>query len=437
MFSVAYVLDGAPKATRPVAFVWNGGPGSSSMWLHLGAFGPYRVDMPDARSAAIPARLVPNDGTLLGATDLVFVDAPGTGYSRIAGKGKPEQFYGIDEDARAFTQFIQRWLTANGRWASPKVLIGESYGTTRASNVANRLQTAGVGLNGVALISSALDLSALDPAPVGQDLSNLSFLPTEAAVAWYHDLIPGGRPASLEAFVNEARTFAFGPYATALLQGNRLDAATRRSVIAQLHRFIGLDEGYIDRADLRIDPARFEAELQRSRGLLTGRLDGRYASVALDRNADSPQWDPTDIVITPAFTTAFNTYVREDLKFDTDAPYKGTNYGEVGSAFHFYRTGTASSEAGYNVPGAPSVVGDLQRALATNPRLQVFAANGYYDLATPFFGTELLLAHMDAGSRARVHYGYYPSGHMIYLEPRSRTGLRADLDRFIRDAAAR
>ncbi len=396
MFSVAYTLDGAREATRPVAFLWNGGPGSSSLWLHMGSFAPLVVRTNDTGTVAVPSVLVPNDGSLFGSTDLVFIDAPGTGFSRVGGKGKTADFYGLDQDARAFTQFIERWLTAHGRWGSPKFLIGESYGTIRAANVADRLQSAGVGLNGVVLISSVLDENTLDPAPPGEDLSNVKYLPSEAAVAWYQNALPGQRPAQLEPFLDEVRRFAAGPYASALLQGANLDPATRRAIVAQLHRYLGLDESYLDRADLRVDPGRFEKELLRSRGRVTGRLDGRFVGYDIDRNSDSPAYDPVlDASIQAAFVSAFNRYVREDLKYREDLRYLPFNYAEVANAWNFKRD---ANDVGIGVQ-VPDVISDLAQALTRNPGLRVFSANGYYDLATPFFGTELDLAHLGIDPR--------------------------------------
>ncbi len=437
VFSVAYLLDGAAQARRPVAFLWNGGPGSSSLWLHMGSFGPLRVATNGTGTIVPPARLVPNDGTLLDATDLVFIDAPGTGYSRIGAKGKKEEFYGVDQDARAFTQFIERWLTAHDRWGSPKFLIGESYGTTRAANVVDRLQIDGVGVNGVVLVSSALNLAALDPALPGDELTNVSFLPTEAAVAWYHDALPAPRPPRLAAFLDEVRAYARGAYASALLRGDELDAAARRDVVAQLHRYTGLDEAYIDRADLRIDPTRFEKELLRGRRQLTGRLDGRFTGYDLDRNADSPAYDPTlDAGIADAFVSEFNRYVRDDLHFRSDDRYLPFNYREVGPAWNLTRDAT---DVGLSSVTLPNVLPDLAQALTRNPALRVFSANGYYDLATPFFGTEKDLHHLgiDPALRSHVAFGYYESGHMIYLENAARRALRGDLEAFIRDALAR
>jgi carboxypeptidase C (cathepsin A) len=437
MFSVAYVLDGVPPAQRPVAFVWNGGPGSSSLWLHLGAFAPLRVAIDGTGPVVPPGRLVPSDGTLLATTDLVFIDAPGTGYSRIGAKGKKEEFYGIDGDARAFTQFIERWLTDHDRWGSPKFLIGESYGTNRAANVVDRLQTDGVGINGVVLVSSALNLAALDPALPGDEMSNVAFVPSEAAVAWYHDALPDGRPADLPQFLAQVREFARGPYATALLRGDALDDATRREIIAQLHRFTGLDAAYIDRADLRIDPTRFEKELLRGGRRLTGRLDGRFTGYDLDRNADSPAYDPTlDAGIAGAFVSEFNRYVRDELHFRTDDRYLATNYAEVGSAWNLTRD---AADVGLGNVQFPNVLPDLAQALTRNPALRVFSANGYFDLATPFFGTEKDLHHLglDPALRSHISFGYYASGHMIYLESAARRALRADIEAFMRGALAR
>jgi carboxypeptidase C (cathepsin A) len=435
VFSVAYTLEGASHRTRPVAFLWNGGPGSSSLWLHMGSFAPVRVATNGTGAIVPPSRLVDNvDGTLLGSTDLVFIDAPGTGYSRLVGKAKKEQFYGVDQDARAFTQFIERWLTANDRWGSPKLLIGESYGTTRAANVVDRLQVDGVSVNGVVLISSALDLSSLDPALPGDDASNISFLPTEAAVAWYHDALPGPKPPALEPFLDRVRAFSGGPYATALLRGDALDVATRHELAAQLHGFIGLDQAYIERANLRVDPSRFEMELQRSSGRITGRLDGRFNGYDTDRNADSPSYDPTlDASIQDAFVSEFNRYIRDDLGFKTEDRYLATNYGDVGSAWNLTRD---AGDVGLGNVQLPNVLPDLAQALTRNPALRVFSANGYYDLATPFFGTELALHHLgiDPALRDHVTFGYYPSGHMIYLEAASRRKLRGDIENFIASA---
>ncbi len=431
MFSVSYRLEGPASNARPIAFIWNGGPGSSSVWLHMGAFAPVRVLTSNTSPVAPPGVLSENEDTLLPATDLVFVDAPGTGFGRLVGKSTKDDYYGVDQDARAFTDFIVRWLTENGRWGSPKYLIGESYGTARAANVVNRLQEAGVGVNGVVLISSALDLTALDPAQPGDDRSCIAFLPSEAAVAWYHEALPNGRTGTLESFLTQVRTFAGGAYATALLRGDTLPAADRARLAQQLHAYLGLDTTYIERANLRIEPAHFEKELLRGRGSVTGRLDGRFLGADLDANNDSPSYDPTlDATIGAAFTGQFNRYVRDDLRFTDDDTYLATNYPEIGIAWKFSRDTTDPEVASFS----PNVLPDLARALTKNPTLRIFSANGWFDLATPFYGTELALRHLGIAPELQPHitFGYYPSGHMVYLDGASRHQLRMDITSFIK-----
>ena len=430
VFSVAYTADGADPRTRPVTFMWNGGPGSSSMWLHMGSYAPVHVDVPSNGVAPRPdAPLVANPDSLIDTSDLVFIDAIGTGYSRVTGKGDGKMFFGIDEDAKAFTSFIRDWLSENNRWSSPKFLFGESYGTTRAANVVNRLQNAGVGVDGVVLLSSVLDYNALDNGQgPGEDQQYVSFLPTEAAVAWYHHKA-AGNPPDLARFLDDVRAFAGGPYAQALMRGDQLDAATRSGIVAKLHAYTGLDPSYIDRANLRIDPARFEHELLHATGELTGRLDGRYQGYEEDRTGDSASYDPTsDDTLSDAFMSDFSQYVRNDLGYRADRPYLGTNYPVVGEHWNFRRLD--------HRPVAPNVASDLRNALIKNPYLHVFAANGYFDLATPFYGTEYTLAHLGLPPALRPHitYGYYPSGHMVYLNGEARHAFKTDLVRFYREA---
>ena len=432
VFSVSYTADGESARTRPVTFVWNGGPGSSTMWLHMASYAPVRVAAPSNAVAPPPGTpLAPNPDSLIDTTDLVFIDAVGTGYSQITGKGTPKTFFGIDEDARTFDLFIRTWVTDNDRWASPKFLFGESYGTMRAATVVDRLQRDGMAINGVVLLSSVIDYNALDnDQGPGEDYGYVSFLPTEAAVAWYHHKA-AGNPPDLARFVDEVRAFALGPYADALMRGDALDAATRRAVVAKLHAYTGLDEAYIDRANLRIDPSRFEHALQAGAGLATGRLDGRYQGPELDRTADASSYDPTsDDLLTDAMVGAFSRYVRDDLGYRVDRPYLGTNYGVVGAHWNFRRTGSIV---------APNSARDLRSALTKNPYLRIFSANGYYDLATPFFGTEYTLNHLglDAALRSHIEYGFYPSGHMVYLNDESRRAMKADLVRFYREAVGR
>lgn len=432
VFSVAYTADGADPRTRPVTFFWNGGPGSSTVWLHVGSFGPFRVAVPSNAAQPAPGTpLLPNGDSLLDTTDLVFVDAVGTGYSRVVGKGTPQMFFGVDEDARAFDEFIRAWVTENERWPSPKFLFGESYGTTRAANVVNLLQQHGMAVNGVILLSSVLDYNAIDneQAP-GEDYPYFAFLPTEAAVAWYHHALPNA-PPNLPVFLDEVRGFAGGPYADALMRGDALDLPTRRAIVAKLHAYTGLDESYIDRADLRIDPTRFEQQLLQARGETTGRLDGRYIGPDLDRTADEPRYDPTsDDALTDAYVAQFNRYVRTDLNYRDERPYLPTNYDVVNRHWNFRRAHSLL---------APSVVRDLRDAMTKNPYLRVFSANGYYDLATPFFGTEYMLGHLGLAPNLRSHieYGFYRSGHMVYLNTEALHAFKADLVRFYREATGR
>jgi carboxypeptidase C (cathepsin A) len=429
VFYVAYTADRTDARKRPVTFFWNGGPGSSTIWLHMGSFAPVRVQVP--KNAAQPGPnppLVDNESSLLDVSDLVFVDAVGTGWSTVVARGKTADYYGVDEDAKAFTQFIKRWSTTNKRWESPKYLFGESYGTTRAANVANLLQTDGMAISGIILLSSALSYNFL---PIGQgpgeDYVYIGYLPTEAAVAWYHKKA-ANNPPDLARYVAEVRAFAGGPYAQALMRGDSLDTATRNQIIAKLHAYTGLSETYIDRANLRINPNRFEQELLRNEGRNVGRFDARYIGDAIDRNAAFPDYDPSDTMTSAAFVTAFNHYAHDILHYKDDRPYDVLDYG-VNGAWKYQR-GEDSN--------APSVVADLQAAVVQNPYLHVLSANGYYDLATGFYGTEYLLNHMglNAAQRKRLHYAYFPSGHEVYLNHDALVSFKRELVNFYRASGA-
>jgi carboxypeptidase C (cathepsin A) len=430
MFYVAYTADGADARKRPVTFFWNGGPGSSTIWLHMGSFAPVRVQVPkNATQPGLNPPLVDNESSLLDASDLVFVDAVGTGWSTLVARGKATDYYGVDEDAKAFTQFIERWATRNGRWQSPKFLFGESYGTTRAANVVNLLQTAGMAVNGVVLLSSALDYNFL---PIrngpGEDYAYIGYLPTEAAVAWYHHKA-AGNPPDLARFVAEVRAFAGGPYAAALLRGDNLDPATRVQIVAKLHAYTGLSEKYIEAANLRINPNRFGEELLRAEGRNVGRYDGRYSGDESDPNGTFPSYDPSDTMTSAAFVTAFNHYAHDVLKYRDERPYDVLDLG-VNNAWKYMRGQDAS---------AVSTVPDLKAAITQNPSLHVLSANGYFDLATGFYGTEYLLNHLGltAEQRKRLHYSYYASGHEVYLNHDALVQFKADLLQFYRDAGAR
>jgi len=430
VFYVAYTEEGAAPERRPITFLYNGGPGSSSIWLHMGSVGPKRVQTPGASAApAAPFTLTDNPYTLLDKSDLVFVDAVGTGFSRVVGRGQGKDFWGVDEDARAYGQFIQTYLSRNGRWNSPKFLFGESYGTTRSANLVNYLQNRGTAFNGVVLLSTVLNFTMLGAQTGGAEYSYVAFLPTEAAAAWYHNRLPN-RPADLSSFLQTVREFAAGEYASALMQGDRLDQARYNAVAAKLHAFTGLSESYIRESNLRIPPDRFEKELFRAQGQTVGRLDARFLGYDLDVAADSPEYDPSDVGMSGAYVGAFNDYVRKELHFTTDQEYRPTNYGVVNRSWNWNR-GSRSSRA------ATDVSADLKEALTKNPHLLVFSANGYYDVATPFFGTEYTLTHLGLPAELQRHirYGYYESGHMVYLNTDALAKMKADLASFY-DAAA-
>jgi carboxypeptidase C (cathepsin A) len=430
VFFVAYTADRSVAKQRPVTFLWNGGPGSSTIWLHMGSFGPLRVAVPkDGTQPPPTAPLVANESSLLDTSDLVFVDAVGTGWSRIVANAKPSDFFGVDEDAKAFAQFIERWTTVNSRWESPKFLFGESYGTTRAANVVNVLQNDGMAVDGVVLLSSALDYNFL---PIGQGPGNdyvyIGFLPTEAAVAWYHHKV-AGKPRDLGRFVAEVRAFAGGPYAQALMMGDALDARTRAQIVARLHAYTGLSADYIERAELRINPNRFREELLRSEERSVGRYDGRYAGHEIDPNGTVPSHDFSDTMTAAAYVAAFNHYAHDVLRYGEDRPYEVLSR-QVNRSWKYQRGDDAN---------AVSVVADLRSAIAQNPYLHVLSANGYYDLATGFYGTEYLLHHMDLSpaERRRVTFAYFASGHEVYLNHDALVQFKADLVRFYRDAVPR
>ncbi|HEX7964373.1 MAG TPA: peptidase S10 [Gammaproteobacteria bacterium] len=427
MFYVAYT---AGDGKRPVTFVFNGGPGSSSMWLHMGSFAPVRIVTPDAAfTAPAPYQLAPNAYSLLDKTDLVFVDAIGTGFSRIAGKGEGKDFYGVDQDVSAFGRFIQRYIGVNGRWNSPKFLLGESYGTTRAAGLSLWLENKGIALNGVVLVSSWLDPYVDFFGPVyAVDEPYELYLPTMAATAWYHKKVPGA-PKDLAAFVQQARDFALGEYATALSKGDRLSPAERQAVAQKLAGFTGLSADFIMKARLRVTPDRFQKELLRDEARVTGRLDARFLGIDHDSAGESPENDAASSAFGPAIVAAFNNYVRTQLNYGQDLTYRPTSY-EVGNDWDW----------GHSVDGnkAPlfDVAEDLRAAMSQDPHLLVFSANGYYDFATPFFETEYTLDHMglDDSLRKNLRYGYYEAGHMMYMHEPALKQMKSDLAKFYDDA---
>ena len=434
MFYVAYTADGANPSQRPVTFAFNGGPGSASLWLHMGSFGPMRVETPDAQSAApAPYRLVENAQSLLDRTDLVFVDAIGTGFSRMLGKAEGKDFYGTDQDVAAFGQFIERWLSVNDRWNSPKFLLGESYGTTRGAALLAHLERNGIAFNGAIFISSYLNAwDDFNGPPFSNDRAYELYLPTMAAAAWYHKKLDP-MPGELAPFLDEVRVFALGDYARALEKGNRLDEPTRQAIAAKLHRYTGLPIAFLLNSNLRIDPNRFEKELLRSDRRTVGRLDARYRGIDHDAAGETPEYDAASAAFSAAFTATFNAYVRGTLGYKTDDLYKPTNYEDVGKEWDDrHKTGGTRSPM-------PDVAEDLRAVMSMNPHLRIFSANGYFDFATPFFETEYTVGHMglDPTLEKNIVFGYYPSGHMIYLNEASRKQMKEDLARFYDETTTR
>jgi carboxypeptidase C (cathepsin A) len=429
MYAIAYTrTDVKDLTTRPVSFFYNGGPGSASMWLHMGAFGPRRVSTPDGVfTAPAPYKLVDNSESLIDKTDMVFIDAMGTGYSHIIGKGKPSDFNGIDEDMDSFGQFINSYINRNDRWNSPKFLMGESYGTFRSAALGNYLQNRySMHLNGIVLISSVLDLSSITFGD-GDDRVYQYYLPSYAAVAWYHKALKN-RPANLEAFVEEARQYARGDYAAALFKGDRITSAEAAVVAKKLAYFTGLPEDYLVKAHLRVTLGQFNVELLRDRGLTAGRIDARFTGYTQDLLSENAQGDPEGPAVGGAFTALLNEYNHDELKFGADQTYNNTSNGFGGWNWTRGRGGR-----GGGFPGAPNVSGDLAQAMITNPHLLVEVENGYYDMATPFFATEFTMDHLDLPDALKDHVQnkYYESGHMIYLNDASRVKLHNNIAAFV------
>jgi carboxypeptidase C (cathepsin A) len=434
MYAIAYRRsDVKDLTTRPISFFYNGGPGSASMWLHMGAFGPRRVSTPDGVfTAPAPYKLVDNTESLIDKTDMVFIDAMGTGYSHLVGKGKPSDFNGIDEDMDSFGQFINSYINRNDRWNSPKFLMGESYGTFRSAALGNYLQNRySMHLNGIVLISSVLDLASITFGDA-DDRPYEYYLPSYAAVAWYHKALKN-RPANLEAFLDEARQYAKGDYAAALFKGDKLTAAEAAVVAKRLSYFTGLPEDYLLKAHLRVTLAQFNVELLRDRGLTAGRIDARFTGYTQDLLTENAQGDPEGPAVGGAFTALLNEYNHDELKFGADQNYNNTSNGFGGWNWSRGRGGR-----GGGFPGAPNVTSDLAQAMITNPRLLVEVENGYYDMATPFFATEFTMDHLGLPDALKDHVQnkFYESGHMIYLNDASRVKLHNNIAAFV-DKATR
>jgi carboxypeptidase C (cathepsin A) len=432
IFTIAYTRsDAKDMSQRPISFVYNGGPGSSSIWLHMGAFGPRRVVTTDAGPTPPPPfKLVDNAECLLDKTDLVFIDPVGTGFSRAVGKAKDKDFWGIDQDIKSLAQFIATYIGRNGRCNSPKFLIGESYGTFRSAALGNYLQNHnGMYFNGIVLISSVLDLSTLSFGP-GNDMPYVFYLPSYAASASYQKMLKE-QPADLNTFIAEARQFASTEYAGALMKGANLSATEKADVAKKLSRFTGLSEDYLIKADLRVKLQQFMAELQRARGLATGRYDARFSGPQPDLLAEYSFNDPQSTAVQGAFVAGFNSYVREELKFGKDLTY---NTSADIPEWDWKRTDPSGRRSGF--PGAPNVAQDLVTALVTNTHLHVEVENGLYDLATPFFATEYTMTHLGLPENLQknISLKYYDAGHMMYLHEADLSKLKQNVASFLDNA---
>jgi len=422
--TTSYVKSPRDKS-RPVFFIYNGGPGSGSVWLQMGAWGPKRVAIPsDARDdGAPPYPLVDNPESLLDVADLVFIDSPGTGFSYLTQGTDKSKYYGLRQDARAVAEVIRRWINDNERWSSPKYLGGESYGTTRTAMVVNELEAGtynDVGLNGLILISTILDFAGREPTP-GNEMAFVVTLPNMAAAAYYHGKV---QAESVEAIAQEAREFAIGPFATALLKGQDLPDAERAAVRARMSQLTGLSEEYLDQANLRVTSQRFYKELLRDRGLTIGRLDARYTGVDYDNAGENYDNDPSFYGIDAGYTAAVNQWAREGLGFVTDRSYNSIGR-EPGANWDW------SLGSGWGRNAYLNVAPFIGKAMRENSGLRVFNAQGWYDFATPFFGAEYSLNRMGM-PQDRITYKYYDAGHMMYVRDEDRAALSRDLRAFIR-----
>jgi carboxypeptidase C (cathepsin A) len=431
IFYVAYTEDGADAKNRPVTFFYNGGPGSATIWLHMGSLGPVRVitQSPEATGPA-PFEWIQNPQSLIDKSDLVFIDAPLCGFSRAVGKGTAKDFAGTDQDIHAFEKFIVRYITVNQRWNSPKFLFGESYGTTRSAGLVAALQGDGVEFNGVTLLSSILNYNRRNP---GLDYEAIGYIPSYAAIAYHYKKVKTN--LSMAEWVQQARLFARGPYTEALAQGDKLPPAEFDSIATKVAAITGLSVEYVKESKLRISATRFRKELLRGDERILGRYDARFMGWDPEAAGENPGYDPSDTGISGVYVGAFHDYIQKELKYMSQEPYylSGPGLNQVWDFKH--RPPGAPGGGGGGRGGeqtAPDVAVDLSDAIRKNPHLRVFSANGYFDLATPFFSTEYDISHMDlpANLVGNVQFGYYPAGHMVYLNVEALKELKADMVKF-------
>lgn len=426
IFFIAYTRDGVKDLKkRPVTFTFNGGPGSSSVWLHMGAFGPKRVHMTDKGEALPPPyKLVDNEETLLDVTDLVFIDPPSTGFSRIAPGEKHKDFHGVQEDVKAVGEFIRLYTTRHRRWDSPKFLAGESYGTTRAAGLAGYLQDQlGMNLNGIMLVSAVLNFQTIR-FDDGNDLPYILYLPTYTATAWYHKKLGAELQEDLRKALDEAEKFATTDYTLALMKGSKLTPSETKEIAGKVARLTGLSTDFVLRSNLRVPIFRFTKELLRGERRSVGRFDSRYKGIDRDAAGESPDYDPSYAAIQGTYTATLNQYLRNELKFESDSPYEILT-GKV-QPWNFE---TATNRY-------LNVSGSLRGAMTKNPHLKVLVANGYYDLATPYFATEYTFNHLnlDPSLVGNISMGNYEAGHMMYVHRASHRQFKRDLARFVQGA---
>jgi carboxypeptidase C (cathepsin A) len=427
MFYVAYFKKDAKAEDRPITFLYNGGPGAATVWLHMGSVGPkHVVTDTDTHMPAAPYKMVDNSNSLLDVTDLVFIDMPGTGFGRLTGKDAGKAFWGIDEDGNAFARFIARFITKYDRWNSPKFIFGESYGTTRSAVLADILENKqSIDLNGVILLSQIFNFTTDIDFPTGNpgvDLPYVLALPTYAATAWYHKKLPT-QPPALEPFLKEVEDFTNGPYAHALALGTDIGADEKQSVAEKLHEYTGLPVAYLLKADLRVNGGEFEKTLQDDANLTTGRLDTRFSGPTMDPLSEGADYDPQSAAISSAYVSLFNDYVRKTLKYGDGQTYLPQAQFD----------GTPWDFKHHDNPVSVNVASDLAEAMKTNPRLKVMVNGGYYDLATPFFAAQYEEKHLPIPQSLakNIEYDWYESGHMVYVRDESLKQLHDRVAAFI------
>ncbi len=437
MSYVAYIKkDVKDTSHRPITFFYNGGPGSSTVWLHMLAFGPKRVVVGNGTlTPPAPYKMVNNDNSLLDATDMVFIDAPGTGFGRVIGKdqggiGTPDMVYGVDADAKTFANFIEKYITKHSRWNSPKFLFGESYGTTRDAVLANDLTQASVNLNGVVFLSAVLNWSLMLDLPKvepGISLAYATGLPSMAATAWYHKKLPH-RSEKLKPFLKKVEQFAMGDYLHALNKGNLLDAATKKQVAQQMHAYTGLPTAYILKANLRVDGGEFAHELLTDEDDVTGRLDSRFSGPALDPLSQNAGYDPMDSAIDAPTVSMFNDYIRNTLDFGQGRVYKPQI-----NVFMKWNFKHKPPGVPFALPVTPNVMPDIAAAMKHNPNMKLMLAGGYFDLGTPFYAAQYEMHQLTIPPKLQknISYHFFKSGHMVYLNPDAHKGLHDAAAKFI------